>query len=298
MKEKILYYDFYSLHGITNVKSRIEDIYIFDDIYSFAENFHFNSYLNYPIRLGMVAIIICKKGYGKLRIGLEDIVINPNMVLIILPEQIFQATAISPDFEAGYIFLNNDFFDIQNDYKIVLDLQSHFFKQPYVQLPEKDMEEALVVFSIIKRKIGEQSSLFLKESVQTYVRALFYIACNIFLNTKEKAVKTHKDEIFETFVSMLEQNFRSRQNVGWYAEQICLTPKYLSKLIFEVSGKHASDWIKDYVMLEAQALLNSSSLTVQQISDELGFTNQSHFGSYFKRYAGVSPKEYKHAKKE
>ena len=298
MKEKILYYDFYSLHGVTNVKSGIEDIYVFDDIYSFAENFHFNSYLNYPIRLGMVAIIICKKGYGKLQIGLENVFITPNMVLIILPEQIFQATEISADFDAGYIFLNKVFFDIQNDYKMVLDLQSHFFMHPYVQLPEKDMEEALVVFNIIKRKIEEQTNLFLKEVVQTYIRALFYIACNIFINTKEKAVKTRKEEIFETFVSLLEQNFRSRQNVGWYAEQICLTPKYLSKLIYEISGKHAGEWIKDYIILESQALLNSSSLTVQQISNELGFSNQSHFGTYFKRYAGVSPREYKHAKKE
>jgi len=295
--EKIQYYDFYSLYGGTKAKSGMDDILIFDDIYSSVDNFHFNTYLHFPIRLGMVAIIICKKGYGKLRIGLEDILISPNMVLIMLPEQIFQATEISPDFEAGYIFLNKDFFDIQNDYKMVLDLQSHFFRQPYVSLPEKDMEEAMIVFNIIKRKIAERSSLFLKEVVQTYVRVLFYIACNIFLSTKEKAVKTRKEEIFETFVSMLEQNFRQKQNVGWYAEQICLTPKYLSKLIFEVSGKHAAEWIKDYIMLEAQALLNSSSLTVQQISDELGFTNQSHFGTYFKRHAGVSPRDYKYAKK-
>jgi AraC-like DNA-binding protein len=298
MKEKVQFYDFYSLYRGANPKSGIEDIFIFDDFMSYDENFHLSSYLNYPIRLGMVAIIICKKGYGKLRVGLDDILITPNMVLIILPEQIFQCTEISPDLEAGYIFLNKEFFDIQNDYKIVLDLQSHFFKQPYVQLPEKDMEEAMIVFNIIKRKFEERTNLFLKEVIQTYIRILFYIACNVFLNSKEKGVKTRKEEIFETFVSMLEQNFRSKQNISWYAEQICLTPKYLSKLIFEVSGKHAGEWIKDYIILEASALLNSSSLTVQQISNELGFTNQSHFGSYFKRYTGVSPKEYKYAKNE
>ena len=298
MKEKILYYDSYSLYGVTNTKSGINNFFIFDDIYSFAENFHLNSIVNYPIRLGMVAIIICKKGFVTLRVGLDDIRIIPNMVLIILPEQIFQATEISPDFDAAYILMSKEFFDIQHDYKIVLDLQSHFFKQPYVQLPEKEMEEAMTVFNIIKRKIEERSNLFLKEVVQMYVRVLFYIACNIFLKSKEKTIKTRQEEIFETFVAMLEQNFRKEQNIGWYGEQICLTPKYLSKLVYEVSGKHAGEWIKDYIILEAQALLNSSSLTVQQISDELGFTNQSHFGAYFKRYTGISPRAYKHAKSQ
>jgi AraC-like DNA-binding protein len=96
---------------------------------------------------------------------------------------------------------------------------------------------------------------------------------------------------------MLGRHYQKEQNVNWYAEKFCLTPKYLSKLIYEASGKYASDWIKDYIIQEAQTLLISSSLTVQQISDKLGFTNQSHFGTYFKRYTGLSPKEYKHTGK-
>jgi len=296
-KEKIQYYDWYSLYEVTNPKGGIENFFVFDDINSFAEDFHFNTIINYPIRLGMMAIIFCKKGYLKLRIGLVDALINPNMVLTIFPEQIFQPTEVSPDFEAGYILLSKEFFDVQNDFKMVFDLQTILSKRYYIQLPEKDMEEALTVFHIIKRKIEEQhTSLFLKEVIQTYIRALFYIACNIIFETKEKVIKTRKEEIFETFVSLLEQNFRKEQNIGWYAAKFCLTPKYLSKLVYEASGKHAGDWIKEYIILNAKALLNSSSLTVQQISDELGFSNQSHFGSYFKRYTGMSPREYKQGK--
>ena len=293
MKEKVLYYDSYSLFEASN-KSGMNDIFVFDDICTLDENFNINTYLNYPIRLGLVTIIICKKGHVKLQIGLEDILFTPNMVVIMLAEQIFQCTELSSDFEAAYILLCKDFFDIQNDYKMVLDLQSHFSKHPYVQLPEKEMEEAMIVFNILKNKIKDVDNLFLKEVIQTYVRVLFYSACNILLSAKEKAIKTRKEEIFETFVTLLEQHFRDKQNIGWYAQQICLTPKYLSKMIYEASGKHAGDWIKDYIILEAQALLNSSSLTVKQISNELGFANQSHFGSYFKRYTGISPRAYKH----
>ena len=182
------------------------------------------------------------------------------------------------------------------DFKMALDLQNYFFKQPCVELSEKDMKEAMSIFELIKEKIGERTNLFLKEIVQTYIRILFYSVCNILLKSKKRGIKTRKEEIFEEFISLLNQNFRKEQHVGWYADKFSLTPKYLSKLIYEVSGKHAGEWIKDYVILEAKALLKSSSLTVQQISNELGSTNQSHFGSYFKRYTGVSPRKYKYTR--
>jgi len=293
MKEKIKYYDYSSLHGMINRKSSVGNVFIFDDVNSIDENFQLYAIISKPIRLGMVAGIICKKGYIKLRVGLNDFTVSPNMLMIILSEQIIQLIEVSPDFEACYILIRKGFFEIQNDFKMGLDLQTNLFNNPCVQLSETEMEEVLVIFYILKNKVEENTDLFLKEVIQNYIRALFYIACNIFFKSNEKAIKTRKEEIFEKFISLLAQNFRQEQNIGWYAEKFYLTPKYLSKIIFEVSGKHAGDWIKDYIILEAQALLNSSSLTIQQISDELGFSNQSHFGSYFKRYVGVAPKEYK-----
>jgi AraC-like DNA-binding protein len=74
---------------------------------------------------------------------------------------------------------------------------------------------------------------------------------------------------------------------------LSLTPKYLSQIIKASTGKSANEWIDEYVMLEAKALLKSTTMTIQQISDELNFPSQSFFGKYFKRCEGVSPKEYR-----
>jgi len=292
-KQKVPYYDYSSLYKIINPSSGIGDILIFDDINIFVENFHLSSVINFPIRMGLIVGIICKKGYLKMRIDLEDYVLTHNMILVIFPQQIFELIEISSDFKAGYVLLEKHFFDVQNDFKMALDLESYFLKQNCVQLPEKDMEEVMNVFEAIKRKVEEDVNLFSKEIVQTYIRILFYIACNILLNSKKEVIKTRKGEVFEKFISLLAQNFCKEQKIGWYAEKFCISPKYLSKLVYEASGKHASDWIKDYIILEVKALLSSSSLTVQQISDKLGFANQSHFGTYFKRNTGVSPREYK-----
>jgi AraC-like DNA-binding protein len=64
-------------------------------------------------------------------------------------------------------------------------------------------------------------------------------------------------------------------------------------MVKSATGKFAIEWIDDYVMLEAKALLKSTNMTIQQISDELNFPSQSFFGKYFKRREGVSPKEYR-----
>ncbi len=73
---------------------------------------------------------------------------------------------------------------------------------------------------------------------------------------------------------------------------MCISPKYLSKIVFESSGKYAKDWIKEYVILAAKALLKSNDYTVQQISYMLNFPNNSFFGKYFKSAVGCSPKKY------
>ena len=72
-----------------------------------------------------------------------------------------------------------------------------------------------------------------------------------------------------------------------------MTPKYLSLLVKNVSNRTAGEWIDNYVVLEAKALLSSSTLSNQEISDRLNFTNQSFFGKYFKQHVGISPTEYR-----
>lgn len=91
----------------------------------------------------------------------------------------------------------------------------------------------------------------------------------------------------------IQKHYKTERSVNFYANKLFLTAKYLSKVVQENSGKTATNWIDDYVILEAKALLNSSKLTIQQISDELNFPSQSFFGKYFKRKVGMSPKEYR-----
>lgn len=98
------------------------------------------------------------------------------------------------------------------------------------------------------------------------------------------------------FSKKVQLFYRKERKVLYYADKLHLSASYLSTVIKRVSGKTAAEWIDDYVILEAKALLKSTKLTIQQISDELNFSSQSFFGKYFKRITGLSPKEYREKK--
>ena len=95
------------------------------------------------------------------------------------------------------------------------------------------------------------------------------------------------------FVKLLSDSFREERSVIFYAEQLHVTPRYLSQTVKEVTGKSAGELIDEMVILEAKALLNDVSLTISQVADSLYFSDQFFFSKYFKRLTGLSPSEYK-----
>ena len=97
----------------------------------------------------------------------------------------------------------------------------------------------------------------------------------------------------KSFMREVSANYKIDRSVTFYANKLCLTPKHLSGVVKEVSGKTAGEWIDNFVILEARALLKSSEMSVQEIAEYLHFANQSFFGKYFKHYVGMSPKEYR-----
>lgn len=97
----------------------------------------------------------------------------------------------------------------------------------------------------------------------------------------------------ENFISLASENFKEHRDIGYYADKLCITKKYLSALLKQETGMTALEWIERFVVLYAKGCLTSTNMTVQEISDELDFPSQSVFGKYFKRVEGMSPKAFR-----
>ena len=130
--------------------------------------------------------------------------------------------------------------------------------------------------------------------VQHVMMAIFYASDKpLEMSGKNDAMRTNADVLSKQFLEIVKDNFRRERQLKFYADALCITPRYLSRVVKECTGSSAADWIERYVILEARALLKSTTMTIQQISDELNFPSQTFFGKYFKRRVGMSPKEYR-----
>jgi AraC-like DNA-binding protein len=173
-------------------------------------------------------------------------------------------------------------------------MQQYILKEQHFFIPEQDMQEFLTLFGLIRTKLANPNR-FTPQIIQHYCNILFY---NCYALYKQKETeqdivnKKQKEAVFERFIIEVERHFKEQHAIGFYADRLCITPKYLSLLIKEASGKTAADWIREYLVMEARALLKSGRMTAQQVSNELNFADQSHFGNFFKRYTGFSPREY------
>ena len=104
------------------------------------------------------------------------------------------------------------------------------------------------------------------------------------------------DYTFHTFTRLLRENPHKRE-VQWFAEQIGITPKYLSEICKDRSGKSASEWIADVTVAEIRHLLRDTTLPIHQVAEQLEFPNASFFCQYTKKHTGLTPNKFRKERK-
>jgi AraC-like DNA-binding protein len=252
----------------------------------------------YPFKADVTIAIICTKGTMKGNINMNPRTSQAPCLIVVLADQILQLEYISEDFEGFFVvmskwFTETLFGDAQNRFSLLRSVQD----TPCVPLSEQEMEAMLEYYAMMKRAIGAKDNPYRMEMAHHLTKAFVYGIGYYIHNVSDNKKKTRQELLVETFLSYVKANYRAQRGVEFYAGTMCLTPKHLSKVIKENSGLSASDWIENHVILEAKALLKSTNMTIQQISDGLNFPSQSFFGKYFKRLVGMSPSEYKGNKK-
>ncbi|MDR1880040.1 MAG: AraC family transcriptional regulator [Tannerellaceae bacterium] len=174
-----------------------------------------------------------------------------------------------------------------------LPLRFSVNNDPYIPLNAEELEAMTTYYTMLQRAIRIKDHPYRMEIAKHLTMVFFYGAGHTFHKLSENKEQSRQDMLVENFLNLVQAHYREQRGLEFYADKLCLTPKHLSKVVKETSGTSASDWIDNHVALEAKALLKSTNMTIQQISDELNFPSQSFFGKYFKRIVGVAPKEYK-----
>ena len=252
---------------------------------------------HYPCRLDAVVLGTCYKGSVTVEINLVRYTVTQGSSVISLPGNVIQLLQASEDFEGHVIVFSLDFLhSVQIDLKNVLPVYMYIRSHPVVEFPARAKEELNRFIELLQQCADDQHSKRRREIIKGVVSALMYKVCDeldrLTLPSEEVA-GNRREALFIQFLDLLTEYHCKQRSVGFYASRLHITPKYMSALIKEVSGRSAAQWIDDYVILEAKSLLKYSDLSIQEIAYRLNFSTQSFFGKYFKQHTGISPGQYK-----
>lgn len=249
-----------------------------------------------PFKIDVTMVILCTQGKMRGKVDLKSYSVETPGLFIVLPDQILQYEFISEDFKGDFIIMSKKF---TNDLLINIHERFPMFRSirdnSWIPLDALELSSIIDYFAMFKETLQMEDNPNRVEIIKHLVQAFFY-SSGYYLNIMVACEKESKQDILlKRFLDLVRINFKIERGLEFYADKLCLTPKYLSKVVKQSSEKYATEWISDFVILEAKALLRSTNMTIQQISDELNFSSQSFFGKYFKRKTGLSPKEYREA---
>ena len=254
-----------------------------------------------PLKMEYNAIVHCRKGRVLLEMGgKEQIKVVAGQLLLVPARKLLQPLMVSTDVDVATLLISDRMLKRALGPQIEIWNRAMYLQETYVVNGERWTD----VLNSQSRGVyrGEELQLF-KELVLSFLRFLLLIICEELLDTMHNVQCTmHKsgdgsrdrDKIlFHQFLEVLSHEEQKRRQVGYYAEKLNITAKYLSSVCLKVSGKSPLQWIMDSVMEDCYELLRSTNLTVKEISNKLGFPNSSFFGQYFREHAGVTPIGYR-----
>lgn len=273
-----------------NTDSLNEDIIVFDHGVSFrgAEV--------YPIRLDALVIALCTRGTGKIGIDLREYELKENSLLVIQPKNYIYLSDYSDDFEAHIMACSKHLVqDVLPKLTDILPLLMHHRIEPVTYLSDEQANGMKTFLVFIRKILRGPRTPFLKQKVHCLLQSALYEMMDINHNNSGNPdnPKSRKEEIMAKFILAVGEDFRTERQVSYYAHKLFITPKHLSSVVKELSGRTAGDWIENYVIMEAKVLLKTTDMTIQEISSVLNFPNQSFFGKYFKHHTGYSPTSYR-----
>jgi len=247
-----------------------------------------------PHKFDFFIFILCIGGSIRGRINLTEHYIESPSVVRIMPGQIVSVDEASDDFDAAILVMSQSF--IENMLVYIngqIPIDSRWYDDCVTKLGNEDVKMQIDFFNIMRRIMRIKDNPYRLKMVEHLIMVFFYNSHNAFDAIKNNRPQSSADILTKEFLVLAKDNFKKERQLQFYADRLFITPRYLSRVVKECSGSSAAEWIERYVILEARALLKSTNMTIQQISDELNFPSQTFFGKYFKRRVGMSPKEYR-----
>ena len=250
--------------------------------------------IDLPYRSNYYKIGLCLRGHARLNVNLETYYIGPDSLMLLSPYVIKQWPFMSVDFDGLSIFFTRKFITANSG----LNLDGFSFFEPdarhVFKLTVPQAENIAALLHSIEQKY-EAPHAYREEILRSLIHILLHEIAPLYSeqHVSAKAAQTRSQQIAAEFKQLANRYYATERSLGFYADKLCITPKHLAETVKEATGRRAVEWLAEAVLLEAHVLLQNPALTIGQIADTLHFADQSTFGRFFRKSAGVSPVAYR-----
>ena len=261
--------------------------------------------LEYPCRFDGHLMIYCIKGHMKLSVNLNDYELYDSQLIIANPGNIIKVSDVEcadvRDLNYAVLAMSSKFgSELKIDMKKIMNEGVALLETPIMTLSD-EMQAVMTGYLNLAVQVIHSESPFREDALSSLLSSMICLGAGAWVEKMDEMkmnasqTTTRSKMVFEQFIRLVGEYHTKYRNVGFYADKLCLTPKYLSKLIKTASGRSAPEWIDSYVILEAKNLLKYSDITIKEIVYRLNFPNQSVFYKFFKARTGMTPSEYRNS---
>ncbi|MCD8289221.1 MAG: helix-turn-helix domain-containing protein [Prevotella sp.] len=244
-------------------------------------------YLIEEPRIGLI-----RRGSARVMINMMDLSVGANTFVFIGKGSIVQANDFSPDFEICAMMVSNERFNLAAN-RSAADYQAGNSSVMTTPVTADEAAVAYRLFGIIWDFIHQKEVV--EGSVNGLIHALlcYYDWQNKHREPTAGTPSPHARQMFERFIALVNTHCREHRALGFYADKMCITQRYLGTVVKNESGITAKEWLDRAVATAAKVLLRHTDRQITEIADTLRFSNTAFFCKFFRRMTGQSPQSYR-----
>ena len=267
------------------------DIVIIDSIQKFAEVS--------AAHVSMNAIAICTQGKVQATLNGQPMELHNNQVAIVPQNVNITDLMVSPDFDLKAMFFTNSILQKFLREKMAIWNDVVYIRRLYVvSMGDEDMQFYTNFYDMLRLCFDKSMNYpFRTDVIQSLLRGGILGLCGALkqrMLNDDISIDIHiNNNHFQRFLDLLHSVDVKHRTVEWYANELCISPKYLSTICKKNSGKTANEWITEHVLEDIRFYLKQTDYSIKQICDQLGFPNTSFFGKYVKEHFGMTPMQVK-----
>ncbi|WP_317345418.1 helix-turn-helix domain-containing protein [Phocaeicola plebeius] len=277
--------------GTNTSRFLTSELELLRSIQGIADVIHFIPIEGQPYRLTEGRVVFFRAGTLRLRINLREVEFKESDLLAVSPGTVFEFLYISSDLDLAMLAFSNSLMENwQKEDLLQTYLQGIVFASIFNSEGRQRMEQ---LFALLWEVVHDRP--FPRASVQSLISLYFHQLDFVRKRSQstERQQHTRQEDIFNRFLELVNKYAVRERSIAFYADWLFLTPRYLSTLVRQASGRTVMDWVNEAVMQEAKLMLRHTDKLVYQIADELNFPNASFFSKYFRRMAGMTLNDYR-----